>query len=138
MKENSMDMIEKAEHTVIVSAEIGIPTKKCYKCGQMLPLSCFGKKTASLDGHQDMCRECHKVYMRDYYYSKKQEKETSSDKVETQKVVVESKEHSLVKVYSDAELAKFTPRQLMAELKARGYRWDYMLEPQRKISFDKI
>ena len=44
----------------------------------------------------------------------------------------------MIKVYSNAELAKFSPRQLMEELKARGFKWDYMLEPQRKIYFEKI
>lgn len=48
------------------------------------------------------------------------------------------KTDSKIKVYSNADLARFTPRQLMEELKARGFRWDYMLEPQRKIFFDKI
>lgn len=47
-------------------------------------------------------------------------------------------EHKLIKVYAHPELAKFHPRQLMEELKARGWRWEYMLEPQKKIYFDKI
>jgi hypothetical protein len=42
------------------------------------------------------------------------------------------------KVYTNSELSKFTPRALMAELKARGFRWEYMLEPQKKIMYDKI
>jgi predicted HTH domain antitoxin len=44
----------------------------------------------------------------------------------------------MIKIYSNVELAKFSPRQLMEELKARGFRWDYMLEPQKKIYFEKI
>ena len=28
--------------------------------------------------------------------------------------------------------------ELMEELKARGFRWEYMLEPQKKIFYDKI
>jgi hypothetical protein len=60
------------------------------------------------------------------------------DKVSESKVVVDEKERTMLRVYSDSALAKFTPRQLMAELKARGFRWEYMLEPQKKIYFDKI
>ena len=45
---------------------------------------------------------------------------------------------SMHKVYAHPELAKFTPRQLMEELKSRGFKWEYMLEPQRKIMFEKI
>ena len=44
----------------------------------------------------------------------------------------------MAKVYTNPELAKFTPREMMAELKARGFKWEYMLEPQRKVYFDKI
>lgn len=39
---------------------------------------------------------------------------------------------------SNPDLEKFTPRQLMEELKSRGFTWDYMLEPQKKIFFNKI
>lgn len=42
------------------------------------------------------------------------------------------------KVSAHPELAKFTPRQLMEELKSRGFKWEYMLEPVRKIMFEKI
>lgn len=45
---------------------------------------------------------------------------------------------SMHKVYAYPGLAKFTPRQLMEELKARGFRWEYIIEPQRRIMFDKI
>lgn len=44
----------------------------------------------------------------------------------------------LHKVYAHPDLARFNHRQLMEELKARGFKWDYMIEPQRKIYFDKI
>ena len=60
------------------------------------------------------------------------------DKVETKKVIVDEKERTMAKVYTNPELAKFTPREMMAELKVRGFRWEYMLEPQRKVYFDKI
>mgnify|MGYP003478770073 FL=1 len=60
------------------------------------------------------------------------------DKVETKKVIVDEKECTMAKVYTNPELAKFTPREMMAELKARGFKWEYMLEPQRKVYFDKI
>ena len=66
------------------------------------------------------------------------EKLNHEDKVETEKIVIDAQEHTMAKVHTNAELAKFTPRQLMAELKARGYRWEYMLEPQRRIMYDKI
>lgn len=93
-------------------------TKKCPKCGQELSLDNFYKNKSQPDGYQVYCKKCH------------------------DEIVIKSKERNkfdnLKKVYSKPELAQFTPRELMTELKARGYRWDYMLEPQRKIMFDKI
>lgn len=90
-------------------------TKKCSRCGRELPLDAFHHKQA-------YCKACKAEYYRMRIARLKQEKEGGG----------------LHKIYSSAELAKFTPRQLMQELKARGFRWDYMLEPQRKIEFDKI
>jgi hypothetical protein len=57
-------------------------------------------------------------------------------KAQSDSVVVENS--NLIKVYTNPDLAQFTPRQLMQELKARGFKWEYMLEPQRKVMFDKI
>lgn len=38
---------------------------------------------------------------------------------------------------TESELSKFTPRQLMEELKRRGFKWDSMYYTQY-VSFDKI
>lgn len=136
--ENSMDMISNVENTVVISGALGhgLQTKKCAKCGRVLPVTAFSKKVNSPDGYQERCRECKAAYMREYTARKKQE----ANNAKLEKIVVKQSDesHTMIKVYSDSELARFTQRQLMAELKARGYRWDYMLEPQRKIHFDKI
>ena len=95
-------------------------TKVCNKCGRELPVSAFNKKTMSKDGLQDVCRECQSAYSRKYLLKKKAEA------------------HKMIPVYTNPELAKFHPRELMAELKARGFRWEYMLEPQRKIMWEKV
>lgn len=90
-------------------------TKKCNRCGRELPIESFHKLAKSPDGHQPYCKDCRS--------------EMASER---------TKKIRLSKVYSNPELAKFTPRQLMEELKSRGFRWDYMLEPQKRIMFDKI
>lgn len=95
-------------------------TKVCNKCGRELPISAFNKKTKSKDGLQDVCRECQSAYSRERVLKKKVEA------------------HKMIPMYTNPELAKFHPRELMAELKARGFTWEYMLEPQRKIMFNKI
>ena len=149
--ENSMDLIEKSERTMVIGSECGhglikeqeyIPTKKCPKCGRELPTTEFYTNCRSKDGFQDKCKECQREFNREYQRRKKEERRIASlnteDKVETEKIVIDAKECTMAKVYSEPELAKFTPRQLMQELKSRGFRWEYMLEPQRKVYFDKI
>lgn len=147
MKENSMDLIDKSENTVFIGSECGhvlkkeessVPTKVCPKCGRELPTTEFYGNRHNKDGLQDKCKDCQREWNREYLKRKKAERMKSEDKVETTKVVVDTKEHTMCRVYSEPELAKFTPRQLMQELKSRGFTWDWMLEPQRKIYFDKI
>ena len=108
-------------------------TKICTKCGRELSVDMFHKKSTSKDGLQHYCKECHNESTRKSYYKRKN-KRNVLDNVETIKVGTSD----ATKVYSNPELARFTPRQLMEELKARGFRGEYMLEPQRKIMYDKI
>ena len=149
--ENSMSLIEKSGNTMVIGSECGhglikeqeaVPTKKCTKCGRELPTTEFYTNIRNKDGFQDRCKDCQREWNREYQRRKAKEKKLAAlkneDKIETEKVVIDTKEHTMAKVYSEPELAKFTPRQLMQELKARGYRWEYMLEPQRKVYFDKI
>ena len=89
-------------------------TKKCPRCGRELPVTEFGKNKRAKDGLQNVCKECSRQYARN--------KRAGAPK----------------QVYTNPQLANFTHRQLMEELKARGFRWEYMLEPQRKIYYDKI
>ena len=34
-------------------------TKKCAKCGRDLPLDAFALHNRSMDGHRNICKECH-------------------------------------------------------------------------------
>lgn len=100
--------------------------KKCSKCGIEFENDMFYVNNKNADGLDNYCKECRKA----------------TNKLNAQKRMKKEKESSdsntLLKVYSNHELAKFTPRQLMQELKARGFKWEYMLEPQRKVMYDKI
>lgn len=144
--ETSNDLIGSVGTTVIIASDCGhgltkdqdVSVKLCRKCGRKLPTSEFYLKKKSKDGLQDFCKECHKEANKARYVERKKAKSAFADKVVTETKVVDTHEHSMTKVYSDPELSKFTPRQLMAELKARGFRWEYMLEPQRKVYFNKI
>lgn len=78
-------------------------TKVCSHCGRELPVSEFNKRSASSDGLQHWCRDCmHKSYSESY----------------KRRVVVSSLSHD------DASnpLASFKLRELIEELRRRGYK----------------
>ena len=107
-------------------------TKICPKCGRELPRSEFSMKTNSKDGLQSYCKDCIREASRKSYEKRKGLLKATRD------AIIRKEGMDLLQVYSNPELAKFTPRELMVELKARGFRWEYMLEPQRRILFDKL
>ena len=119
----SMDLIEKASNTIVISSECGhglmkeqetIRIKKCPKCGRELPTTEFYTNCHNKDGLQDKCKDCQREWNREYKRRKAKEKKIAAlnieDKVETKKVIVDEKECTMAKVYTNPELAKFTPR----------------------------
>ena len=70
-----------------------IKTKKCSKCGRELPLNEFYLNRATFDGLQTWCKECQK----------------------------ERDRSKRINRNCNPELAQFTLRQLIEELKNRGY-----------------
>lgn len=79
--------------------------KICKKCGRELDESSFPRNKKLKDGLSSICRDCSNAAQRAWYHD--------------HKVVGGGKSMNLV--YSNPELAKFTPRQLIDELRARGY-----------------
>lgn len=75
--------------------------KKCKKCGEVLPLSDFPVNLKCKDGHFHLCRRCLAENKRAPFFEKRKLSSCSAD--------------------PNRPLAKYTPRQLMEELKLRGY-----------------
>lgn len=102
--------------------------KTCTRCGRQLPEDQFNKCVSNPDGLQYVCKECGREAQRE-----------SRARIRAAKCIEVVETHDgMCKVFTNPELAKFKPRELMAELKARGFRWEFMWEPQKKILFDKI
>lgn len=72
-----------------------VKVKKCPRCGEEKPLGEFHKNSAAADGRFYYCKEC----VRNLRGEKK----------------------NINKVFTNPKLAEFHPRELIAELKARGY-----------------
>ena len=74
-------------------------TKLCTGCNRELPLEAFGRMASAPDGLSYRCKECVNAAKREYHHSRKK----------------------LKRVFTNPDFANFTPRQLIDELKARGY-----------------
>lgn len=79
-------------------------TKICKKCGKELPVDKFYKNKSQKDGFGYYCKDC----LNAYKSSKKANAKGGGGK--------------LTKVFTNPDLAKFKPRELIEELKARGYK----------------
>lgn len=94
--------------------------KKCAKCGQVLPEDNFNKSKASKDGLQYYCKECQKKNASDRYYKAKE---------------IQNEWKSITNDKNKG-LAAYTPRQLMEELRRRGYKGTLTYE--QKIILEKL
>lgn len=90
-------------------------TKICRKCGRELPIENFYTNKSLKGGHDNCCKECKNNYSKEW--AKKNREKKKARKIEDERIEFEKK----YKIYTDKELAKFTPRELILELKARGY-----------------
>lgn len=107
-------------------------TKLCKKCGRELPVENFAINRKNADGLQAECKECKAEYMKGYWLRKKAKKKENE-------LVEFEKKH---KIYTNRDLAKFTPRELMLELKARGYEGELLFREvkvtEHRISLGKL
>lgn len=82
-----------------ITAQDQQATKVCTRCNRELPVSEFYKNKSKSDGRHSYCKECFKKY-----YKRQMASAVTPPKV------------------GNPELSGFTPRQLIQELRDRGYR----------------
>lgn len=103
-------------------------TKVCSKCGRELPKSEFYRNANAKDGLQFFCKECTKEAVQNGRMKKKSQSGAEA------KAPVEQPKH---KVYTNPVLAPITPREMMLELKARGYEGELIFK-EIKITEHRI
>ena len=95
-------------------------TKECKTCHAIKPINEFYKNSMYSDGHDCTCGSCR---------SEQRKKRRQNQKNEQ----VSNRPLKIHPVYSNPELAKFTPRQLIEELKARGYSGELHITQKIKL-----
>lgn len=107
-------------------------TKVCRKCGKELPTSEFFTSKKAKDGLHSYCKSCCMEAAKESQ-RRKREKKKKEEMAEFEKKY---------KIYTNRELAKFTPRELMLELKARGYTGDLLYQEvkvtEHRINLSKL
>lgn len=51
---------------------VEVKTKRCSKCGRVLPITQFHKDKSSKDGLQCWCKQCHKAKQAEYYQANRE------------------------------------------------------------------
>ncbi len=85
--------------------------RKCRKCGRVLHISNFNENKKSIDGYSHICKECR------------------------HEIAVDAKQKKIC-IPENSPLSAFTPRQLMEELRRRGYKGE--LTYIQKIDLEHI
>lgn len=115
---------------IIMETITNTQTKRCSKCGQELPISEFSKNSSMKDGLEPYCKKCKNKYVKELRQRHKA------------KIAKESGVYPANFFDKNATgggnplLADFTARDLMEELRARGYRGQ--LEYTSKINLETI
>lgn len=88
--------------------------KTCACCGETLPITEFHLHSNFSDGHLNICKKCRSVKQKESRMRAKQNRI-----IQLEQMKKENEEKGTV-------LKHYTPRELLTELKSRGYVWKEM------------
>lgn len=100
-------------------------TKVCRICGEGKPIEEFGRNSQYHDGRDTRCKKCRNAYV--------------AKRCHDRKAIMGGGNFNIVDSSNEQKvnpLAQFTPRQLMKELKNRGFVWEWMDVKQRSYYKD--
>ena len=129
-------------------------TKKCTRCGRVLPIENYNKSSKSADGLQIYCRECQSELSKAYNRAnaakiaerrrERQQQKAAVDSAPKDEPtnnadVIRTSDGRTLRRVSDSckPLEEYTSRDLLSELKRRGYVWADMYV-KHKIEYSKI
>lgn len=124
----------------IIEAIAGEELKYCPHCKTLKPLSEYHKNKVSKDGHQPICKKCRAELDKARNAKlREQKKDTPKFQPYTPEVIKTIDGRTLVKkeTSDNKPLNQYTNREILEEIKRRGYVWDTMWIKQT-VEYDKI
>lgn len=124
----------------VIAALAGEELKYCTHCKTLKPHSEFHKNSSAKDGLQPVCKKC-RAEMDKERHDRRREQRNDFQRAQQspQEVIKTIDGRTLIKKESSDSktLDQYTPRELLSELKRRGYVWSEMWIRQT-IDYDKF
>ena len=121
----------------VIAAAAGEELKYCPKCKTLKPYGEFHKNKAAKDGLQPICKKCRAEADKLRHQEISELRRKLAEK--PVEVIKTTDGRTLIKKESsdNKALDQYTPREILAELKRRGYVWTEMWIKQ-SVDYDKI
>lgn len=124
------------QETNIVTSSPKVEEKMCSHCHKVKPVTEFYKNRTAKDGYSRQCKKCHDATVEKYHTKKAMKSNGGGNSITNDLVKIDD----ISDVIGDGKartkrtpLSAYTPRELMLELKARGYTGKLEWTPPKKV-----